>query len=427
MIPRIMHADEVPSILKPGMTVFVQGSANEPTAILEALQNNPEASKGVHYISVMLPGVNHFNFAGLHEQATMTSFFIISEIKKSFTQGKVKFIPLHFSEIFWYLENTVSIDVAIIQVSPPDQWGYCTSGVTSDFIPAILSKARTIVAEVNPEMPRTFGEAPIPLKRIDYIIETNHILPNIPTNTITPEMDRIGKYASTLIEDGDTLQFGIGSVPDAILNNLKGKRELGIHSGMITDALVDMVEAGVVTGSRKSIDRGKIITGMAVGTNRLYRFADHNPLLEFKPVSYTHSVDVMKRIDSFVSVNSAIEVDLFGQVNAETIGGVQFGGTGGQVDFIRGARVSRNGRSIVAMLSTAAKGKISRIVTQLKSGTIVTTARTDVQYIVTEYGIADLRNKSLKERAEALIKIAAPQFRSELEMAWHEYQSQWKE
>ena len=218
---------------------------------------------------------------------------------------------------------------------------------------------------------------------------------------------------------GIPFNLALGSIPDAILYGLKSKKDLGIHSGMITDAVIDLVESGVVNGRKKSRDKGKIVTGLAVGTKRLYDFVNNNPVVEFRPVNYTHSLRVLRDINQFISINSAIEVDLFGQVNAETVKGVQFSGTGGQGNFIRGSQLSRGGKSIIAVLSTASKGNISRIVPTLGEGTIVTTPRTDVEYIVTEYGIVNLKNKSLQERAELLISISAPQFREELQEAWN--------
>ncbi|MED4779907.1 acetyl-CoA hydrolase/transferase family protein [Brevibacillus choshinensis] len=425
MMPKRIGAEAVPSLLSPGMRVYVQGSTSEPVAILEALRTQPQASQQIHYLSVVIPGINHTDFAAFHEEAKMTTFFMTSAFKHSFAQEKTIFIPMHFSEIYTYLDQLDSIDVVIIQVSQPDAQGYCSAGVSCDFMPVVLRKAQIVIAEVNGHMPHTYGSIRISLEHFDYIVEVEHPLPQIATLSLTPELVRIGQYAATLIEDGDTLQFGVGSVPLAILGHLTEKQNLGIHSGMICDAVVELVESGVVNGSQKSIDRGKIVTGMAAGTERLYQFVHRNPMVEFRPVSYTHSLEVMKQLDSFVSINSAIEVDLFGQVNAETIHGVQYGGTGGQVDFIRGSRLSSKGRSMIALLATAASGTRSRIVTQLSSGTIVSTARTDVQFIVTEYGIADLRNKSLGERAEALIAVAAPVFRPELTAKWDAHKRMW--
>ena len=274
-------------------------------------------------------------------------------------------------------------------------------------------------------MPVTAGADSIHQSLLDYIVEVDYPLPEMPSGKITPEMQEIAKYVSSLIEDGDTIQFGLGAIPDAILYGLKEKKGLGIHTGMITDAVIELVESGVVNGRNKRIDNGKIVTGVAVGTKRLYDFVHNNPIVEFLPVDYTHSLEVLKDINQFISINSAIEIDLFGQVNAETMKGVQFSGTGGQGNFIRGSQLSRGGKSIIAVLSSASNGKISRIVPTLGEGTIVTTPRTDVEYIVTEYGIANLKNKSLQERAELLISISAPRFREELTEAWNRIRESW--
>jgi 4-hydroxybutyrate CoA-transferase len=415
----VLQAKEVPLLLHPNINIFVQGNVSEPKAVLNALKENPDASDGVNYITTLFPGLNRTDLAGLHENATMTCFFMSKDMKDSFSKRKVEFIPLHLNEIYNYLERSVELDLAFIQVSSPDPWGYCSLGVSADYVPAILQKTKTIVAEVNPHMPRTSGEPPIHISSFDYIVNVDYPLPEMPAGQLSDDMKKIGDYAASLISDGDTLQFGIGSVPDAILYALKDKKDLGIHSGMISDAVVDLVENGVVNGYRKSIDRGKIVTGIAVGTKRLYEFVNNNPLIDFRPINYTHSLEVLKDVDNLISINSAIEIDLYGQVNAETMHGIQFGGTGGQGNFIRGTKLSRGGKSIIAFLATAANGTISRIVPTLGAGNIVTTPRTDVQYIVTENGIANLHNKSIEERAEALISIAAPQFREELKTKWN--------
>jgi 4-hydroxybutyrate CoA-transferase len=424
-LPIVLNAKEVPLLFHPNMNVYIQGNVSEPKAIIQALKEDSNASNGVNYIATIFPGLNRTDWARLHENASMTCFFMSKDFKESFSKGKVQFIPLHLSEIYNYLESTAEVDIAVIQVSSPDQWGYCSLGVSADFVPAILQKAKKVVAEVNSQMPRTSGEAPIHISSIDYIVHVDYPLPEMPAGKLSADMEKIGDFAASLISDGDTLQFGIGSVPDAILSALREKKDLGIHSGMISDAVIDLVESGSVNGYKKSIDKGKIVTGIAVGTKRLYDFVDNNPLLDFRPVNYTHSLEVLKEIDHLISINSAIEIDLYGQVNAETMKGVQFGGTGGQGNFIRGAALSRGGKSIIAFLSTAGNGKISRIIPRLERGTVITTPRTDVQYIITENGIADLKNKSLQQRAASLISIAAPQFREELQEAWHREMEKW--
>ncbi|WP_413299869.1 acetyl-CoA hydrolase/transferase C-terminal domain-containing protein [Bacillus sp. 1P10SD] len=425
-MPIVLNAKDVPSLFHANMNVFIQGNVSEPKAVIQALKEDSNASNGVNYISTIFPGLNRTDWAGLHENASLTCFFMSRDLKESFSKGKVQFIPLHLNEIYQYLESSAVVDLAIIQVSSPDPWGYCSLGVSADFVPAILQKAKIIVAEVNSQMPRTSGEPPVHIGTFDYIVHADYPLPEMQEGKRSADMKKIGEYAASLISDGDTLQFGIGSVPDAILYALNEKKDLGIHSGMISDAVVDLVESGAINGSQKSVDRGKIVTGIAVGSKRLYDFVNNNPLIDFRPVNYTHSLEVIKEIDNFISINSAIEMDLYGQVNGETMKGVQFGGTGGQGNFIRGAKLSSGGKSIIAFLSTAGNGKISKITPTLGAGNIITTPRTDVQYVITENGIANLQNQSLQKRAEALISIAAPQFREELLSDWNKEIEKWQ-
>ena len=317
-----------------------------------------------------------------------------------------------------FKENYLPVDVALIQVTPPDVHGFCSLGVSVDYTKGAAECAKVVIAQVNAKMPRTFGESLIHVSEIDYIVEASEQILQINPPKITEIERAIGENCAKLVEDGSTLQLGIGAIPDAVLMFLKDKKDLGIHSEMISDGVLDLIEAGVITNKMKTIHKGKIVVTFLMGTQRLYDFIDNNPMIEMYPVDYVNNPMVVAKNYKMVCINSCIQVDLMGQVCAESIGLRQFSGVGGQVDFCRGASMGENGKSIIAMPSTAAHGKISRIVSLLDEGAAVTTSRNDVHYIVTEYGIANLKGKSLKERARALINIAHPDFRSQLTEEW---------
>ncbi len=418
-MPATMELLDFFRLLKPGMTVFVQGAASEPTELLSALAGSGEACDGVHFSGALLPGVNQYDPASFSAGASATYFFVTPENSGSVATGRARFMPLHYSRIPSYFRDVAAIDLALIQVAPPDERGQCSLGVSVDFVPGILKKPDVVVvAEVNQSMPSPPGSPTIPFDRIDFAVPTDHPLIPYGQSAASEEIAAIGTAVAALIHDGDVIETGIGKVPVAVLRALGGKRDLGIHSGMISDPIIELLESGVVTGARKSIDQGKVVTGLALGTDRLFDFVRHRPDILFRPVDYTHNAAVLAQIANFVAVNSAIEVDLFGQVNGETLDGRQISGVGGLVDFMRGARESPGGRSIVALTATGKGGAISRIIPALKPGQAATALRADVDFVVTEHGTADLRYKSIDERADALMGVAAPQFRRMLEEAW---------
>lgn len=417
-MPTTIERQDFPSFLKPGMTVFVQGAASEPTDLLSALADAGETCDGVHFTGMFLPGVNRSDPATFSTGASATYFFVTPENSGSIATGRSRFTPLHYSRIPFYLRDIATIDMALIQVAPPDKRGRCSLGVSVDFVPGVVEKAGLVVAEINQSMPSPPGSPTIPFDRIDIAVYTDHPPIAFDQSEASEEIAVIGAAAAALINDGDVIETGIGKVPTAVLRALGGKRNLGIHSGMISDPIIELMESGIVTGARKSIDHGKVVTGVALGTDRLYDFVGRTPDILFRPVNYTHNVNVLAQIENFVAVNSAIEVDLFGQVNGENLNGRQIGGVGGLVDFMRGARESPGGRSIIALTATGKGGTTSRIVPALQPGQTATTLRVDVDFVVTEHGTADLRYKSVDERAEALIAVAAPRFRERLEQAW---------
>jgi 4-hydroxybutyrate CoA-transferase len=416
-MPEPIALNRLPDLLRPGMTVFIAGASGEPTPLLEALSAAPERSAGVHYVGCRIPGLNMIDPASFHPEARLTSFFVFGEIAKSHAAGRVRFLPLHYSGIWQYL-GALPVDLALIQTSLPDERGQCSLGVSVHFVPAVLSRAKLVVAEVNAAMPRPRASYAVPYERLDHVVATERELPALPGGELSDEVRRIGGHAASLIGDGDTIQIGIGKVPAAVLGALRDHRDLGFHSGLVADGVADLHAAGVMTGARKSRDRRLMIGTAAIGTRRVYDWAAGCPDLELAPVSYTHDARVIARIDNFVAINSVLAVDLAGQANAENLGGRQVSGTGGLLDFLRGARLSQGGRSILALPSTAAGGKASRIVLRLGESDVVSCPRADADIVVTEHGIAQLRDKSLDERAQALIAIAAPGFRDQLASGW---------
>ena len=409
--------------IKPGSNVFIQGGIGEPKSLLDALATNPSAGDGVNFFSVMVPGVNNYVPTDLHKNATFNTFFVFGGLSDSFRSGRTKFFPLHYSQIPHFIEQLPSIDTVLIQTSPPDSNGQCNLGPTVDFVPTLLKRDATVIAEINEKMPVAIGSPAIDYSSINYAVKVNHSLPSAGSYTTSIEVDSIAEHVTQLIDDGDTLQFGIGNIPNAVLSKLGSHRHLGLHSGMITEAVELLIKNGVFTSEQKTIDIGKHITGFALGSEAFYQWVADFETIKFCPVSYTHDLRIIAALRNFVSINSAVQVDLLGQVNVEMLNGKQISGTGGALDFIRGARLANNGRSIIALPATAKKGTQSRIVPRLNDKSIISVPRTDVDYVVTEYGVAKLAYKSMMDRAAALIKIAAPQFRAELTEQWQEYLS----
>lgn len=348
--------------------------------------------------------------------------FIGGNMRQAMKEGRVDFFPGYFSEVPSLMApgELLDPDVALIQVSYPNEEGYCSYGVSCDYTKPAAQNAKIVIAEMNRQMPFVGGDNLIHISKINYIVKADYPLHTIAPTEIKEVEEAIGKNCAQLVKDGDTLQLGIGAIPDAVLLFLKDKKDLGIHSEMVSDGILELVNAGVINGSRKQINPGKIVATFLMGTQALYDFVNGNDSVEMYPVDYVNDPFVIAQNDNVVSINSCVEVDLMGQVVSESIGLRQISGPGGQVDFVRGAARSKGGRSIIAMPSTASRGASSRIVPLIAEGAAVTTPRNDVDYIVTEYGIAKLKGKTLRERAKALIAIAHPQFRAELEAAYAE-------
>jgi 4-hydroxybutyrate CoA-transferase len=332
--------------------------------------------------------------------------------REAIWENRADYIPALFSEIPSLFEKALPLDVAMVTVSPPDKNGLCGLGVSVDYTKKAVEKAKMVLAEVNPSMPRTHGQSFVPLSDIHYFVEVKEAIAELKSGLLTETEKNIGLYVAELIDDGSCLQLGIGGIPDAVLSCLTGFKDLGIHSEMISDGVRTLVEKGVVTGSKKTIHQGKIIATFLMGSRAFYDWVDDNPLIEIHPVDYTNNLQVIARNKKMIAINSALEVDLLGQVCADTLGSKQYAGVGGQLDFVRGAGMSEGGKAIIALPSTAKD--LSRIVPTLKNGAAVTTSRNEVDYVVTEHGIAALKGRTVWERMKALINIADPAWREAL-------------
>ncbi len=414
---RWVKKDEVAGFFEPGMTVFVAGATAEPSEILAALQRQPDRCAGVHFVSISIPGINGFDFSALHPETRYTTFFATPENRASIEAGNTDFVPLQYRVIFDYLRNGLKVDIVLAQL-PPAQGDTISLGLCADFLPAVLDEAGMVIAEINERQPVPSDSPTISLDRIDLAVACDRPVAEFPAQKADKTVTAIGVHIKQLIDDGDCLQIGIGTIPGAALAALSDKNDLGIHSGLISDGVMALANAGNITGRYKTQDQNKIVTGTTLGSDSLIQWAGDAPDLMIRPVGYTHDPGVIRQIDNFVSINSAVEVDLFGQVNADMMGGRQWTGPGGAVDMMRGAALSRGGRSIVALKATAANGERSRIVAALDRNIAATALRTDIDYVVTEYGARRVRYLSTAARAEALIGITAPAFRDQLRDEW---------
>ena len=413
-----IEAEAVPDLLQEGMTVFIAGVTAEPTEILQALSERGDKAAGVRFIAVSVPGTNCFDFASLHPQAMTTVFFATPENRKSVAAGKVDFIPLQYRAIYDYLENDLPIDIAIAQLPPINKVATVSHGVSVDFLPAVLDKAKIVVGEMNARQPVAENAPHFPASRLTYAVACDRQVKRVADAPITDTAREIGRHVAELISDGDCIQIGIGAIPAAVLSALAEKNDLGFHSGMITGSVMELIQFGNMNGVKKNIDNGKAVTGVTLGDEKLANWAGTTAAVSFRPVNYTHDICTIRNIDNFVSINSALEVDLFGQVNSDMLHGCQVSGTGGAIEMMRAAALSKGGRSIIALNATAERGQVSRIVPRLATTTATTALRTDVDYVVTEYGARRIRHLPLSARLEALIEIAHPNFRDWLREEW---------
>ncbi|MBO2525461.1 MAG: 4-hydroxybutyrate CoA-transferase [Bacteroidetes bacterium] len=414
-ISRVSSAANAIKAIKDNDYVVFTETAGAPQLIAKTLAMHKEDYHNVHIYHMLSLGDAPYMAPKCYGHFRHITNFVGANSRQAILDHQADYIPCFFKDVPAMLGNAFPVDVAVITVSIPDEEGYCSFGVSCDYSKAASQKAKVVIAEMNEMTPFTYGPLnKIHVSEIDHIVPCAYLLPEIPAANLGDVERSIGQYCASLIKNGATLQLGIGAIPDAVLQSLGDKKNLGIHTEMFSDGVVDLVNAGVITNTLKNINHGKMISTFIMGTRKVYDFIDHNPHVELYPVDYVNNPWIIGQHDNMVSINSCIEVDLMGQVASESFGLKQFSGTGGQVDFVRGAALSKGGISIMAMPSTAAKGKISRIVPFLAQGAAVTTSRNDVDYVVTEYGIAKLKGKSLRERATSLIKIAHPDFRDTL-------------
>lgn len=413
---KICTAKEAVSHIKSGDRVVVAHACSEPAALMDAMvacaaEYDYRDVEIVHMVPMR--GADYCA-PELSERFHHNGLFLGGGTKEAVAEGRADFTPVFFSEIPELVRTGLRADVALLQVSEPDEHGYCSYGLSCDYTKPAAQAAAIRIAQVNKQMPRTLGDNFIHLSNIDYIVPEDLPLIQLQPPKISDVQKKIGENIASLVNDRDCLQLGIGAIPDAVLLFLKEKKDLGIHSEMFSDGVVELIEAGVITNQYKQIDRGQCVASFLMGTEKLYQYVHNNPAVRMMPVDYVNDPRVISQNDCVVSINSCVEVDLMGQVCSEAVGLRQISGVGGQVDFVRGARMSKGGKTIIAMPATAAKGTISKIVPFLTPGAAVTTSRNDVDYIVTEYGIAQLHGKTLRARADALIEIAAPEFREAL-------------
>jgi len=403
---KLVTANEAVMHVKSGDSIIVQPGCSAPLVILNAMVERKDELTDVMMYHILIVGEVPYLKPGMEKHFKHRAFFIGANSRKAVNEGRAEFIPIFLSEVTLLFKNGIlPVDIAFINVSPPDEHGFCSYGIDVGNIKTPTEKATIVIAQVNPQMPRALGNSFIHINKIDYIVEHDEPLlelPQVDPNAsleVLEVYDNIGKNVADLIEDGSTLQMGIGAIPDCVMKYLRNKKDLGVHTEMFSDGMIELVEEGIITGESKTLHKGKIIAGFVLGTKKAYDYIDNNPVAKNKKM---------------VAINSAIEVDLTGQVCADSIGTKLFSGIGGQVDFIRGAAYSEGGKPIIALPSTTKDGKISRIVPTLKPGAGVVTSRGDVHYVVTEFGIAQLWGKSIRERVRELIKIAHPKFKDEL-------------
>jgi 4-hydroxybutyrate CoA-transferase len=417
---RLCTAEEAVKSIQSGNRVAFAHAVAEPTVLVEAMIANAEAYHDVEVCHMVTLGKGLYSKPEYKDHFRFNGWFTSPSTRDSIAQGHGDFTPVFFHEVPNYIRKGIfELDVFMVMVSPPDEHGYCCVGVSSDYTMQGIESAKIVLAEVNDQVPVVFGDTFVHVSKIDKFIETSHPLPELALPKIGEVELAIGKNCAELVEDGATLQLGIGAIPDAVLQSLKDKKDLGIHSEMISDGVVDLYEAGVINNSKKGLHKGKMIVTFLMGSKRLYDFAAKNPAVELRTVDYVNNPCVVAQNTNLVCINSCLAVDFMGQVVSDSIGTKQFSGVGGQVDFVRGAAMSLDGEgiAIIAMPSVANKKDgtmVSKITPYIDHGAAVTTSRQDVDYIVTEYGIAPLKGKTLKDRARNLINIAHPDFREEL-------------
>ncbi|HEX6891751.1 MAG TPA: acetyl-CoA hydrolase/transferase C-terminal domain-containing protein [Chryseolinea sp.] len=424
---KVKSGEEAIKAIKPGDRVYIHGGAATPAYLLDKLVERADELWNVELVSISLQGRASVMDPKYKASFRMNSLFVSENVRQAVNDGRADYVPIFLSDIpLLFRRNILPIDVALVQVSPPDKHGYCSLGVSVDVASAAVKTAKHVIAQVNPRMPRTMGDGIIHQDECDVMVLMEQELPEIVKGGTSDEIiKRIGNYCADLVEDGATLQTGIGAIPDAVLSSLTNHKELGVHTEMFSDGFIPLIEKGVVTNQHKKKYRNKVVASIILGTRKLYDFVDDNPSVIVLNIDYVNDTSIIRTNPKVTAINSAIEVDITGQVCSDSIGAYHFSGVGGQMDFVRGAALSDGGKPIIALPSITKKGQ-SRIAAFLKEGAGVVTTRAHAHYIVTEYGIAYLYGKNLRQRAKALIDIAHPNHREALEKAaferFHNYE-----
>lgn len=411
-----IEPDDIVGIIGPKAKIGLGNACAEPQTFIDSLIGSRDSFEAIEIYGMIHYWTDRFIKYNMEKKFKFNVFMVDKFTAKGVKEGYTRYIPCRYSGIpALFLNGDIRLDAALVSVSPPDSNGNCSFGVSSDFTKAMAKSAKTVLAEINQQMPRVYGDNFVHVNEIQYMVETNRALPQIYPGELSEADRQIAKSVSQLIEDGSTIQVGIGRLSEAVLEQLHDKRWLGIHSGLLPEGVVDLMKRGAVDNSRKGLKNGKTVTTTMVGTDKLFKFVHKNKAVESYPASYTHNQVTLAKLNGLHAINSAIQVDLTGQINAETVKGLQVSGVGGHTDFICGAALSKGGKSIIVVSSASTDGRRSRIVPRLDKGEAVTSLRHDIDYVVSEYGIAYLRGKALNERAKALIKIAHPKFRDWLE------------
>ena len=414
-MPPALSAEEAVRLVSSGDRVFIHGGSAVPGLLLSALLARSPELHDVELVHLHLNGPVAMASAAAAPNIRQRALFVDASTRAAVATGAATYVPAFLSDVpRLFSTRRLPLDVALLHVSPPDAHGFCSLGVSVDCALAAARAARLRIAQVNPRMPRTHGDSFLHIDNFHAVVEVDEPLPEAASPAMSEDHRAVGRNIAELIGDGATLQLGIGAIPNAVLAMLTSRRDLGIHSEVVSDGVLDLITAGVINGSRKTINRGKLVVAFLNGSRRLYDFADDNPMLEMRSVDYTNDTRVILRLDNMVAINSALEIDLTGQVCAESLGTRMYSGVGGQMDFLRGAALSQGGQPVIALLSTAHGGQRSRIVPTLADGAAVTTTRAHVHWVVTEHGRVDLHGLDLSQRARALIGLAAPGFRDEL-------------
>src|SRR5208337_2460792 len=415
-VKKLQTPDDALRCVESGMRVYIQPGCAEPETLVEALVRRGPEVHDVEIVHMLTMGCAPYVAPEMEGHFRHNAVFIGGNVREAINDGRADYTPIYLSEIEGLFESgEMPIDVALIEVSPPDSHGYCSFGIGVDTTLTAAKCAHYVVAQVNDQMPRTYGDSFIHVNDIDAVVDSSRPLCELKKAAVSSDLNlAIGRNVASLIEDGAVLQTGIGGIPDAVLQFLGDRKDLGVHSELVSDGVIPLIEAGVITGARKTFKARKIVVGFALGTKKLFDFVDNNPIFDFRPTAYVNDPGLIARNDNMVAINSALQIDLTGQVCSDSVGTQFYSGIGGQVDFIRGASRSKGGKPIIAISSTAKNGTISRIVPMLSPGAGVVTSRGLIRYVVSEYGVAFLHGKSIRQRAQALIDIAHPKFREEL-------------